>query len=352
MEQPLIVKPKRNSSVELFRIIATFSVMIAHFNGWFLSMPNHWEGGAEITLSDLLQNTIRSASTVCVNLFLIISGWYGVKLKAKSVWNLGIMLFFIYFPIEIVTEIYYKSFSATQILHSMLPFSGKGYYIQCYLMLLILSPLFNSFIERNDKQEVLKWTLLFLFAEFWYDIVRNDTAVQFNNGYSVLHFCVVYMLGRCFYLYKDKVLSIQSWKWISCYLVCVILLTVGFFYKVPRCWAYSNPIVIVASFCLFTPFVKISFYNKIINWFAISTLPVFIMHCQGIIKEVLVALDNYLYSQHEYWHFCIIILGIQILVFAFCVLYDKLRRLLTEPITDYIYKKIELYAAKINWHGK
>ena len=32
----LVVKKQRNSSVELFRILATFLVLIVHLNGWLL----------------------------------------------------------------------------------------------------------------------------------------------------------------------------------------------------------------------------------------------------------------------------------------------------------------------------
>lgn len=35
------VSKQRNSSVELFRIIATFLVLIVHFNGWFVGIPEN-----------------------------------------------------------------------------------------------------------------------------------------------------------------------------------------------------------------------------------------------------------------------------------------------------------------------
>ena len=329
-------KPVRNSSVELFRIVATFAVMIAHFNGWFLDMPNQYDG-TDTSVSFVFQNIIRSASSVCVNLFLVISGWYGVKLKARSVWNLGVMLFFIYVPFELIGSALSSSFSIKELLFSMLPFSGKGYYIQCYLMLLILSPMFNAFIEQNEKKMVLRWTLLFFFVEFWYDIIRHDAAAQFNGGYSVLHFCVMYMLGRCFNMYKDEVLKINTIKYVIGYFVCVAIITMLFFLKLPRSWAYSNPLVILASFCAFAPFVKTFYYRKWINWFASSTLAVFIMHTCGFFHSFLVSLAKDSYLCYSYWQYCLFIFLVQIGVFIVCVLYDKLRRFITEPITNYIY---------------
>ena len=37
---------QRNSSVELYRIIATLTVLIVHFNGWFVGgMPEKFDWG-------------------------------------------------------------------------------------------------------------------------------------------------------------------------------------------------------------------------------------------------------------------------------------------------------------------
>lgn len=348
---PISAREDRNSSIELFRIIATFSVMVAHFNGWFLDMPSQF-GDSDLTLSSVMQSGVRAGSCVCVNLFLIISGWFGVKLKFRSIWNLGVMLFFIYVPFQLLAFYVNGEFAIKELLFSMLPFSGKGYYIQCYLMLLILSPIINSFIESRSRRMVLCWALLFLAVEFWYDIVRDDQTVSFNNGYSVMHFILMYMLGRSFALYKDKVLAIKQFYWIIAYILITVVLTVFYIVGVPKCWAYSNPLVIVSSFCLFAPFLYHSFNNKWINWIAASTLPVFIMHCEGIMREKLVILDKSLYAQYDYWLFCFVILGLQVAVFAICVLYDKVRKLLTEPLTNYIYNKVNIIVEKVVLYAK
>lgn len=347
----LPLKEERNSSIELFRIIATFSVMVAHFNGWFLDMPNQI-GNMELTFATVMQSGVRAGSCICVNLFLILSGWFGVKLKFRSIWNLGVMLFFIYVPFQLFAFYVNGEFTIIELLFSMLPFSGKGYYIQCYLMLLLLSPVINSFIVNHNRRSVLCWALLFLAVEFWYDIIRDDQTVAFNNGYSVMHFILMYMLGRSFSLYKDKVLAVKQLYWIIAYFFITVVLTIFYILGAPKCWVYSNPLVILSSFCLFAPFLYHSYYNKWVNWIAISTLPVFIMHCEGIMMEKLVIIDKILYAQYDYWMFCLIIFGVQVVVFAICVIYDKVRRLLTEPLTNLIYYKVNYLVEKIIIYAK
>ena len=340
---------ERNSSIELFRILAAFSVMVAHFNGWFLDMPEKYIAGEE----SVMQAFVRSSACVCVNLFLIISGWFGVKPKFKSIWNLGQMLLFIYVPFQIISFYLDGLFSIKQLLVSFLPFSGHGgYYIQCYVLLLLFSPALNYFIENKPRKEVLIWSLSLLIVEFWYDIIRADAAAGFNEGYSVLHFIVVYMLGRSLYLYKDILLRYKKYVYILLYITCSVLLTVLYIFHIPRYWSYSNPIVIFSSFCLFAPFTLISFRSKIVNWFASSTLAVFIMHCEGFLLVYLKGLDRSLYSQYNYLEYCVIILGVQIIVFIVCVLYDKLRQIITTPITDRLFYLIQKLANRSFNYGK
>lgn len=334
---PIPTKTERNSSVELYRIIATFAVMIAHFNGWMLE--------EEIldysTWPNLFRTIVRAGSCICVNMFLIISGYYGVSLKLHSIWNLFVMLFFIYFPFQIVSFIYHQEFSWCLLFDSMLPFTNKGYYIQCYLALLIFSPLINCFI-KNEGKGIVKWTIMFLLVEFWFDIIRNDTTLYFNNGYSAFHFILMYMLGRCLWIYREFFFNKNTLLYLIIYLGIVLLITVFKIFDISKCWAYSNPLVIVASFCSFIPFAKKTFYNSFINYVAKSTLPVFIMHTCGVMFGLLKMLDKYLFTHYNYLVFCLLAFILQLFVFAFCVIYDKIRLKLTFRFTEYCYNFLSL----------
>lgn len=98
----------RNSSVELYRIIATFLVLIVHFNGWFVDMPSTFAGFSVFNIS---QDIIESVSCICVNCFLVITGWYGLRFKWKHVWTIWSILVWIYVPFYWVYSYFYNDFS-------------------------------------------------------------------------------------------------------------------------------------------------------------------------------------------------------------------------------------------------
>lgn len=88
MKNALAKERTRNSSIELYRIIATFAVLIVHYNGlWVGGMP------IEISIEDIStfrigQTVIEAATCICVNMFLLISGYFGIKFKKSSVLRL------------------------------------------------------------------------------------------------------------------------------------------------------------------------------------------------------------------------------------------------------------------------
>lgn len=74
----------RESNIELLRNISMFMILVIHAN--FVSLP-------KIEYSELMANTIPSVSRffieslgiVAVNVFVFISGWFGIKTRTKSV---------------------------------------------------------------------------------------------------------------------------------------------------------------------------------------------------------------------------------------------------------------------------
>ena len=74
----------RNSSLEFYRIIATFTVLVVHFNGWFVDIPERFDF-SHIALSRIGQMIIEAATIICVNMFVLISGYFGIKLRLSSV---------------------------------------------------------------------------------------------------------------------------------------------------------------------------------------------------------------------------------------------------------------------------
>lgn len=203
----LVVKKQRNSSVELFRILATFLVLIVHLNGWLLGgTPETFSPNEDLSFR-VGQLVVQSLSVVCVNCFIIISGYFGINLSLRSLLKYFATLFGMYFPCWIVSSIALRHTTVSEALDGIFVLSREGYFVQCYFMLMFLSPILNSFVEKFGKS-ILKYVLIFWAIEIWFEQVRGNISLGFNGGYSVIHFVLVYLLARCLALYKDKVLQI------------------------------------------------------------------------------------------------------------------------------------------------
>lgn len=269
------LEKQRNSSVEIFRILATFLVLIAHFTGWFVGgLKNPFDSTLDLSFR-IGQTVISALCVVCVNCFLIISGWYGIKLKFKSVWKLYILLVCIYVPFQIINTLHTGNYSLIRLADNLLAFTRESYFVQCYMMLMFLSPVINSFFEKYGRKS-FNFVLVFWGIEFVMESLRNNTSLGFQDGYSLIHFILIYMMARVASMYKKEILNIKQSKWVFGYFICAGIICIEHLIGLKHTWAYSNPIVVIESFCLFFSFLYRSFYNKRINWLAGSAFAVYI----------------------------------------------------------------------------
>lgn len=327
---------ERESNVELFRILAMFLVLVVHFTGWFVGgLADPFDSTKDLSFR-MGQMVMEALSVVCVNCFLIISGWFGIRLKFKSIWKLYTLLFFIYVPFQLVATACTGDFSFMQLADNLLVFTRESYFVQCYLMLMFLSPVINAFFEKYGKN-VLGLVLVLWGIEAFMANVRGNVSLGINDGYSLIHFILMYMLARTAALYKDEILKVKRNWWLIGYFVCAGLVCMGHLVGFAHTWDYSNPIVVIESFCLFFPFLYKKFYSRRVNWLAGSAFAVYIIHTTEPVLNVLKETDIWLLQNLNYWLYLPAYLLLCVLVFLVCVIYDKCREWLTQPLTDRIY---------------
>lgn len=135
MPNTTIVKDKRNTSVEILRLILMFLVLVTHADFRSLGMPTAED--MEIKpLSTWACLFVESMSIVAVNSFIFISGWYGVKVTWRKLFQL---FFQVYFAIFFVHLFFYVVYDETILfpIAMMDTMLLKNYwFIQCYLILL------------------------------------------------------------------------------------------------------------------------------------------------------------------------------------------------------------------------
>lgn len=330
---PIRGRKERNSSIELFRILAALLVLIVHLNGWMLGGLFDWDDISITPVHKYGQLAIISISCVCVNCFLLISGWFGLKLKYSAILKIWVTLVCIYIPFYAIEHIWHQHYSILGYINSAIAFSKESYFVQCYLMLMFFSPALNLLIER-EKKRIALYTISIVTIEFVMEHVFQNKSLCINEGYSLFHFVTMYLVGRTLYQYKHEILKYPSYLWILVYILCAGL--VGFMQLMGynKAFAYSNPLVILESIMLFLPFVYYNFKSKTINALSESSFSVYIIQVTTPVCTTLFAVDQYAFKTLSYPTFLLLTILFSIVFFLVCFVYDYYRRRLTKPLLD------------------
>lgn len=282
----------------------------------------------------MLNVELSAIAFVCVNCFVLISGYWGIKWRLKSFCNLIFQILFWGFVCFVVASLLgsYQQGLAWFISHELLSVTDR-WFISAYLILYLVAPLLNSFVEQHSPRDLGKYLLLFyLFSTVWGYLLR---ASDFNAGMSAISLIGIYLTGV--YLRRTDLKIFQ----LSAKTDFLIYMTIGFVLTASTCLlmsmgisknllGYLNPLVIVEAIYLFLFFKRLNIKsNRIINFVAASAFAVYLFHTHACIYGIFTSCCRWI-NQNYPWTS----LGVAILyfvgIYSFCVVVDRLRILLFE----------------------
>lgn len=333
----------RNSNIELFRIIATLLVLIVHFNGWFVGgLPTSYEW-TTFTIQDSIQLYIQGLSCCCVNCFLVISGWFGIKLKFRSIWKLWLVLVSVYVPCFFMNFILSHNFDVWDLIDSIVAFSRESYYIQNYIILLFISPVINSFVEKNGKQ-ITSFAIAFWIVEFTMEYVFRNKCLYIEHGYSLFHFVTMYLLARAAFFNKELLFKVNGKLYLAIYFIVALIIASGrgLFASDAQYWTgYSCPLNIIESFCLFLFFAQWTVHSKFVNSIEATTLTVYVMQVSSPVIGYLKRIDVFLLNNYNYGYYLLLALCVIIVFFVLVSMYAKVVERIVSPIFVPLGKYLE-----------
>lgn len=260
-----------------------FLVLLSHY------VPTRENPTAESLYSNILATLctieLHSLSIVCVNGFVLISGYFGIRLTIKSFSNYLYQIFF-WSAVSVLTA---SVLGIDGGLELFLKGIVWGWFPWAYLVLMILSPVINAFVEKCSVWELGKYLIIFyLFSTIGgYLLGCRD----FLTGMSGLSLVGLYLIGAYLRQCDFKLFTYSANINFIVYLalgvvlliVNVLLLMVGI---KSSPYGYLNPIVIVMSVYLFLAFAKLNIGSvTIINKVAASAFAVYLFHCHPAIGD-------------------------------------------------------------------
>lgn len=336
-----ITKGPRQSNFELLRIVAMFMVLSFHANFWTLGEPSISET-RESPIPTFTRDFFEALCYGCVNVFILISGWFGIKFSFKGLAN------FLFQSIFIISTVYafaiavgYIPFSFTVILDCLYITPDIGWFVKTYLGLYIISPALNACAEKLSKKNFEILLISFFTFQTVYGLFLGS-AKFILNGYSVFSFIGLYLLSRYLNIYKPS-----SYQYGIGFIILTIFATaiyfLSFYLGVPRIgywiFSYISPIIILSSLMLLLYFKNLKLgHNKFINWVSASSFAVFLIHCCAIpARDFFKDTIKYLYDDFHGITCLLFIFLFLMMIFIVAILIDQIRIFIWEKIFNSIY---------------
>lgn len=194
-----MIKKTRDSNIELLRMLAMFMVLLVHADFFSLGTPTTQDIQTN-TLDSSLKIFFESLSIVCVNVFVLISGWFGIRPSLKGISNFLFQCLFFLIGLYIVTLLIGTSTLSLKGIAGCFAATKLNWFIKAYLLLYILSPVLNAFVEQVEKK-IFRNVLLAYFA-FTCTYGWIGAAEFMMGGYTTLFFIGLYLLARYIRLYQ------------------------------------------------------------------------------------------------------------------------------------------------------
>lgn len=275
----------RLSNIELLRLVSMLLVLVTHAFGVALGNPTKIDFQLS-PFSASFRVLMESLSVVCVNVFVLISGWFGIKPSVKGLTGFLFQCLFFSVGVTIIASLLGIGAPLGVGDIGKMFFFGKYYYwfVKCYICLYILAPALNAFIETSDKRVVCMVIICLLLMQTVYG--WTGVMADFDRGFSVMSFVILYTLARYIRLYGGKAISLNKWIDLLIYLgLSVALAAVYIFavnYDIPpiasHLFVFINPIVIISSVYLFLFFSKLDVQSDVTNYLSRSAFAVYLFH--------------------------------------------------------------------------
>lgn len=344
--------PIRQSNFELLRILCALFIIAGHI----INVHGPGEYGSS---SWYISTALRPWFVCAVNTFILLSGYFGIKLKAWKMWMMNDMVTFYSLLIFIITLVCKvveidNYWDIRNIILLSFPVISKQYwFITVYFALCLLSPALNFFSEQANKSLfrdslIIGICLFIILPTIAYGL--NFQTITDDAGYGIMNFCLLYLLGRYIHYYDPlKQISCKACLLVyfgasACCGLFQIIYSHLLGFSFTSYISYNTLFVFIASIGIFAAFQKIPIkQSPIINKLSSFCLCSYVIHAHPIMFKYIFA-DVFGIPSLSGWQYIISIFLLPIVVYCFCVIIESVRRYFIQRNVEKILSKIPYFA--------
>lgn len=331
-------KITRQTNLDVLRILSMLLIILFHsiIHGG-ISEVMTINGG----IVHLAEYFLYSITQVCVNIYVLISGYFLVKsdFKFQKLIKLWMeVVFYSLFQRVLFIVFGIKPFSITSIVSCFIPvITGRYWFVTIYFGMYMLFPFINILIKAiNKTQHAALNFMLFLLLSVTITIEPKLNVFNTGGGWGIVWFIVLYLSGAWFSLYyspNGKYLGkLIGWFGISVIIVILVYLS-NIFTPIKRLvmnlFRYDSATSYISSLLLFTAFLNMKFEkiknHKLVSYIAASTFGVYLIHDHA---DTSIWLWSKLNLSGYMGNISIVLYQIiaVIIIFAICIVIDIIRK--------------------------
>lgn len=265
MTQPANTSKPRNSNIEWLRIMAIMMVLVSHA-GYFTFGPVTCHG-----LEAAGRVMTEAFALACVNIFMFITGWYGVRFSLEKVLRLCFLALFAMVAAHLVAWA-----ARPDLLVNLACWNPLQYwYVNAYVGLLILAPALNAGVERLTARQLLVVLVLGYLTFGITDFLGLSQGIGTNNGFSILWMAFVYLLGQYCRRHAARPSAPVLWATLLvAYAGQCLVQTHGIAIK-----AYTCPFALAMAMCWFGLFHRMKPHSsRVVNRMGGAALTVYLLN--------------------------------------------------------------------------
>ena len=273
---------ERRSNFELLRVVCMLFIVAGHI------IAAH---GSEKNFSNsdwLIDMTLRGFFSVAVNAFILISGYWSIKLRQERLLKLEFQILFYSIGLFLLMSLLgVHPLSPINDFKFFLPSTCNLYWFMTnYVILCLLSPFFNQFVNSMSRIQFRNLLIIaFVIVYVWPTFCFLVNANQFigDSGYGIINFSYLYLLGRYLRVYYDIRRSAIFYLCgfvASCALLSICQLGLSYLlgFEFTSFYSYNSVFMLIGALMLFLAFSRMIFSSAIINKLAAPCLSVYLIH--------------------------------------------------------------------------
>lgn len=350
---------KRKSNIELLKIIAILLVVISH------TIPyGYSNGGAEYVNieqanSNVFLQLVRYLGQIGNVVFIICSAWFLVdkeKVKLKKVIYIIVDCFIISVICCVIIKIMGYPISLRMFIKQLFPITfSNNWFIGCYISFYLMVPFFNIIVRNLNQKRFFRINVVLIFFDIWQMFKENRNIYNYLIGFVIIYFLVAYIkkfnVNKGINVKKSIVVIIGSF-------ICLLCFTIiynkmghninGIYSKMQYFTNIKNPLIFVIAIMLFNIFEKITITNKRINYISSTTLLIYIIHDNYLIRNFIkkdIFQSIYLSIGYNYINVICLLLGLASFAISLImgIIYkETVQKINYKMVDEILFKKVKL----------